>query len=242
VSTDWLLWIPLGIIALPLAIVIIFTPIILIAALVEKRHAQPYGPEEELGQGRVKIGSYLQEMIEEAAGLGFGAPEIHKHRKYEIWVAFWFNAERDILLKSGQGKIAGMPAKQTMLMSRQSDGRFLVTTDEFDEGDPTGMTEFKRVVNGDLEELLDAHEQRLDKVNVPIEQFKEATAYEAVIAILRQQADELIHRGRAGWVDELEGVWRYNLAGAFNIVLGFYKQMLIGVTQFWRVNKRRPGG
>jgi hypothetical protein len=238
---DWLLWVPLCVFAIPLAIVVIMTPVIFIAALVEKRQAQPYGPALELGQGQVKIGPYLEEMIEEAAALGFGAPSIHKHKKYEIWCAFWFNAEHDILLRSGQGKIAGMPAKQTALLTRTSEGRLLVTTDEFDEGDPTGMTDFKRVVNADLEELLDAHEERLDKCPAPIETFKEASAEQAVLAVLRQQADELIHRGRARWVDEIDGVWKYNVAGATTICFGFFKQMLLGMTQFWRVHKRRPG-
>src|SRR5438128_1525223 len=98
-SPDWLFYLPLCVFAIPLAIVVIFTPIIFIAALVEKRLAKPYGPPLELGHGLVKVGPYLEEMIEEAAALGFGAPSIHKHKKYEIWVAFWFNAECDILLR-----------------------------------------------------------------------------------------------------------------------------------------------
>ncbi|QDU45377.1 hypothetical protein Mal52_38710 [Symmachiella dynata] len=199
----------------------------------EKHPIIAYGPplEGKFPQGR----SYLVAARTDAVECGLRELSLHKHTRFDIVVAFWFSPDRDFLVSCGHGKVAGATTKQTWIHSRLQNGDVLVTTDGFDEGDPSGLYKTKRVVKVRLAKLIAAHRKRLDTQVDMVLPFEESTGDEAALNIQRERAERLIEKGRARWVDDEETVWRYTISGSTHVCLGWFGQLWAGMTQWWRV-------
>lgn len=234
-TEDWLCYLWWVVKLLPVIILVVIVPLIFAAAMWEKHRTRAYGPPETRGADEPEIGPYLEAMMQAAEEEGLGPPTLHRHLLYDITAAFWFDAERQIMIQSGQGRIFKIPIKQTWLYSRLSDGKVLVTTDQFDEGDRSGLYGFNRVLNTDLVELLRVHRRELARSGAQPEPFREQTGADVKWALERERGDSLVRAGSAHWVDEVEGIWRYTFRGACGVLVSYVKQIGIGIMQFWRV-------
>jgi hypothetical protein len=199
----------------------------------EKHPVITYGPPLA---GNIPLSrKYLVAARSDAVKCGLRELSIHKHTRFNVLVLFWFSPDRDYLVSCGQGKIAGNPIKQTWIYSRLQNGDVLVTSDGFDEGDPSGMCVTKRIIKARLAKLIAAHQKRLDAQVGPIQPFDDMTGDEAVQNIQRDRAERLIEMGRAKWIDFEDTVWRYTISGAAHVCLGWFGQLWSGMTQWWRV-------
>lgn len=202
-------------------------------SLWEKHLIISYGPAME--DNEADFGAYLKRCDKAAAQLGLVERSVHRHLRFDLTSAFWFSPERDILVLSGEGKVAKMAAKQTWIYSLLADGRYLVTSDGFDEGDPSGLSKTSRVINASLGKLLEKHRLRLEAEICGILPFRDPDGAGAIEEMKHQQAQQLMQLGRATWVDLEQTKWHYTVTGAFCICGGFFKQLAVGITQFWRV-------
>ena len=98
----------------------------------EKHHIKAYHRHDKSLQS--KYGKYLIKVCSHAARNKLIGYSTHRHVRFKLNAAFWFTPDRNALILSGEGKIAGNHAKQTWLYSGTQDGRFVVTSDGFDEG------------------------------------------------------------------------------------------------------------
>lgn len=219
------LWIPAG-----LACFLVFQ---FCLSLWEKHLIISYGPAME--DNEADFGAYLKRCDKAAAQLGLIERSVHRHLRFDLISVFWFSQERDILVLSGQGKVAKMATKQTWIYSALADGRYLVTSDGFDEGDPSGLSKTSRAINASLGKLLEKHRVRLEAEICGILAFPEPDGAGAIEEMKRQQAQQLMQLGRATWVDLEQTKWHYTVTGAFCICGGFFKQLAVAITQFWRV-------
>jgi len=206
------------------------------AALFEKKFVRSYGAEP-LITSSVQLGPYLSKVYRSACASGLADCRFFRHQKYDLTGAFWFTPEKDILVYSGEGKVAKMPAKQTWIYSCLGNGRILVTTDNFDEGDPSGLTEFKRIIDVPLDKLLGAHRKRVENEMALISPFNNTIGPDALAAMAHERVGKLLELGRAQWVDPAQTQWRYTPKGALFVCLGSVTQFLTGLTQFWKFIK-----
>ena len=200
-------------------------------SLWEKHPIRSYGPTKS--HEKEDWGPYLLKVEAEANDL-IGR-SVHQHLRFDIISVCWFSPQRDIMILSGEGKIAKMPIKQTWLYSRLTNGQFLVTSDGFDEGDPSGLSQIKRIVNGKLSELLRKHRVRLEASTSVVLPFKEQTGADSLEAMNRERAERLLQLGRAQWVEDEQTQWRFTATGALCVLGNFFKQFVAGLSQFWRV-------
>src|SRR4051812_28321420 len=135
----WMLW-------LPLLIPVGFLLLLFIVALAEKRITNPYVifPRHVW----VELPPYVLEMCREIEEAGFTFGGIVAHSKYpstKILGCVWLSPAREILVLTGSGKVFGMLSKQTWLYTPLSDGTYLVTTDQNDEGDHSKLMRVRRL-------------------------------------------------------------------------------------------------
>ena len=111
-----------------------------------------YAPGQEIVEPQ--FGPYLSQRYAQLVECGAFNLLVHHHVRFKLIAVLGFTMDRRVLVHCGEGTLAGMRAKQTWLYSRLSGGENLVTTDSFDEGDPSGLTRPKRVIDAELPELL----------------------------------------------------------------------------------------
>jgi hypothetical protein len=177
-----------------------------------------------------------------AAGFLFDQLLVHaKTPMIQILATVWFSPQQDILALSGAGTVLKMPSWQTWLFTPLQDGRVLVTTDNNDEGDHSGMYVAKRIIGAKLPQLVSAHRARMDKFGAQATKFRERSAADALFGIYRRRVDRMIERGIVRYIDAEHAHWRYNVWGGIRMCLGFFVQTAQTLPQFWRV-KRKPVG
>lgn len=215
-----------------LAGIALFVVAIFCVALREKHQVRSYSPGEVIDES--EFGSYLAQRYAEMLELGIVDLSVHRHLRFKLIVVCGFTSDRAILIHTGEGKLAGMRAKQSWLYSQLSAGEVLVTTDNFDEGDPSGLTKSKRVINARLPKLLSVHRDRLARADDDVVAFSSQEGPEALEDIGRSRAERLVDQGRAQWLDGEQTTWRYTLKGGLSIVGQFFRQLGTGLLQFWR--------
>jgi len=209
-----------------------FLVLILAAALWEKRPVKCYGPAQPNIPG--DLGSYLSRIDAEAGTLGLADRSLHKQVKYDVVVLLWFSPQRDIIIESGQGRIAKMLTAQTWLYSRLDNGRFLVTSDGFGDEDLSGLSKTRYVWKGSLIQLLKKHRAMLEASEVAVQPFTEETAVDALEAMRREQTDRSVQLGRVRWLDDKQWQWRYTVAVGLRTAAGLFKQFGVALSQIWR--------
>ncbi|MCK4850947.1 MAG: hypothetical protein KAT11_06340 [Phycisphaerae bacterium] len=210
----------------------VFLVLILAAALWEKRPVKCYGPAQSNIPG--DFVSYLSRVDAEAGTLGLVDRSVHKHVKYDIFVLVWFSPQRDIIIESGQGRIAKMPTAQTWLYSRLDNGRFLITSDRFGDEDLSGLSKTRYVWKGSLSQLLKKHRAMLEASELAVQPFTEETAADALEAMRREQTDRSVQLGRVRWLDDEHSQWRYTLTGGLRTAANLFKQLGVALSQIWR--------
>jgi hypothetical protein len=235
----------------PVTALLGFLALLFIVSVWERRLTRPY----KTSKGDAKddpeflsvpscLPEYVRIMSDALYTLGFNFDQLLVHAKtpmVRITATVWFSPARDILVLSGAGTVLKMPSWQTWLFSPLQDGRTLVTTDNNDEGDHSGMYVVKRIIGGDVPKLLTAHRARLEGFGAQATVFVNSSAAEALSGIYQQRVDRMIKKGIVRYVDADGVYWRYNVWGGLRMCIGFFVQTAQTLPQFWRV-KRRPIG
>lgn len=233
-------WPTIGLLAAALPVG--FLVLLFVVALVERRLAQPYllVPSDR----PVEVPNYVQIMSADLAAAGFawgGTVVHHKYPQIKILGAVWLSPQRETLALTGSGTVAGADARQTWLFTPLADGRYLVTTDQNDEGDPAGLYLTRRRHNARVPDLLRLHYERLNARPTEVRSFAEPTPFDALNNLYAGRVDTLVELGRARWRDGGREYWSYTAWGATRVVLGFFPQLLGAGGQFWRVNDTPVG-
>lgn len=187
-----------------------------------------------------QVSAYVAHMSAYLAANGFEFGGIYAHAKPRIRIlaALWWSRQRDVLALAGSGTVFGMPSKQTWLFTPLRDGRFLVTTDNNDEGDLSGIYVMRRVLNVTMDKLLVAHGKHVGRYAALTKTFTERTAADAIHAIYDGRVERMIASGRARYLDGSRHAWHYTPLGGLLVCVAFVKQLLHAFTQFWRVNRK----
>ena len=242
------LWVAL----IPLA----FLALLFGVALKERRLVRPYvdlaveRPAEmpEASQASAYVAMMSGDLA--AAGFEFGGCVAHaKVPRIRIVAAVWWSPARNILALSGSGTVMNVRAYQTWLISPLADGRWLVTTDNNDEGDPPRLYVIKRLLNMPASRLLEEHLMRMGQLGGAVVRFEEKTAIEALMKMYQCRVETMIARGLATYYDAEQNAWHYTPRGAVLVVAEFFRQLAGAIKQAARVNKRpiastnlMPGG
>ena len=212
---------------------VLFLSALFSLSLWEKHRICCHAPGQEIVEPQ--FGPYLSQRYAQLVECGAFNLLVHHHVRFKLIAVLGFTMDRRVLVHCGEGTLAGMRAKQTWLYSRLSGGEILVTTDSFDEGDPSGLTRPKRIIDAELPELLRVHTDRFAGCDDAVIPFSSLDASKALESIARARAERLVNMGRAQWLDLNQTTWRYTLKGGFSIIGQFFRQLAVGLLQFWRV-------
>lgn len=222
----WEWFIPVGLVGLCVAAMFI-------ASLWEKQLVKTYAPGPPIDPS--EFGSYLINRYNEMLEMGLVHLSFHRHTRFKLIAIFGYTPDRTVLVHSGEGKVGPMHAKQSWLYTRLIDGKVLVTSDNFDEGDPSGLMRSKRVINANLPKLMSTHRSRCERDAGSVLTFNEQECYKALEQFSRSRAERLVQLGRARWLDDEHARWRYTLSGGVSIIGQWFRQLGVGLMQFWRV-------
>lgn len=214
-----------------------FCILLYVVAVWEPHRIRSY--EESLPDDSV-LPPYLKRFADELEHNGFEC-DYWRHSNFDMACMLAFSPDRIILAHVGEGKLAGRHAKQIWLCSRLHDDRVLVTTDTFDEGDPSKVLITNRVIHGTPAEMLAAHREYMAaQLQMPIK-FAEPSPRAAFEWILRKRAERLVEWGRARWMDPDRKRWRFTLKGGFFVVAAFLSQLLYAIPRAAKVLYKKQG-
>lgn len=152
-----------------------------------------------------------------AATLGFTPHGLFVHvkgGKYNVHAALWNAPDRRTLAAVMWGTIFGINASKTLLYSRTSDGKIVLTADKLPGNDTPGLYEIVVLQNAPFDTLVHRHESRLTaggRSAVPFEGRDALADYEA---ILRDRHQFLIDRNEEYLVEPDRDAVRSTLKGA----------------------------
>jgi hypothetical protein len=185
------------------------------------------------------IGPYVVRMGDDAILAGFQFDTLIGHRKFpkvSIIGGIWISSDRKVILLSGSGKVLAAQAMQTWLISQVNDGTYLVTTDQNDEGDASGVDRTARLLNLPLQQLLHKHLERC--ATVLIRPYDHRAAYDHVVNYYDSKCQAMIRNGQARFRNEARSEWSFSLRGSAGSCLRFFRQLGGSVLQIWRFYRR----
>lgn len=194
---------------------------IVLSALLEKRLIASFVRvnEAELPESS----SYEEKMSQAARELGFKPFGPYAHAKggtYKMYCRIWVSPDRQVLAVVGWGTIARLPSNRTRLLSLLEDGRYLVTSDQFDECDLSGLSVQGILLKADFPALVEKQRQRIAESGLRAVPFTSADPLRDYEVHTARRAEALEERGLAYFLDPARTVWRYNVRGA----LAMYRQ------------------
>ncbi|HEY7120537.1 MAG TPA: hypothetical protein VH475_28390 [Tepidisphaeraceae bacterium] len=238
-----------------------FFLLLFVTSVLERRYTCPYVPVRVAGAAAAplrageppptldyadatpdasELPEYVRIMSDDAHASGFLFDRLVAHVKapqVRILATVWYSPDRRTVLLSGAGTVARAPAFQTWLFTPLKDGRFLVTTDNNDEGDRSGLYRMKRVIRMRFDKLLAVHDAQIEKFGPQVTSFEESSALDALLAIYQRRADRLVARGSARYTSEDRLYWHYTGWGGLRNCLGFFVQLAQTVPQAVRVQR-----
>jgi len=231
-----------------------FFVLLFCVARFERRRTWPFLPADSGDAGTTdsragrhlpvaaQASDYVLAMGGEAEAAGFAHCGFLVHEKaprIQIIAGVWLSADRRILLISGSGTVLSAQQYQSILYTPLADGRYLVTTDNNDEGDQSGLCLTRRLLNVPLAQLLRYHLKRMDGALVASHGLPAGDGIEALRTIYRQRTQRIIERGRGYYLDPHHEEWRYTTRGALGCCLDFFPQFANALfVQPWRVFRR----
>jgi len=159
----------------------------------------------------------------------------------KVLATIWFSPDRRILAVCAGGTVLKMPSCRTRLITLLKDGRVLVTADETDAGDQSGVYILDRIIHVTFDELLAGHRNRMVQHAQDIIPFPEESATDACLAVLKRRMETMIARGLAAYCDPDHLSWRYTPWGALRVCLNFWTQLGQAAGQSHRVNSKPMG-
>ena len=186
---------------------------------------------------------YVKVMLQHAASMGFTWRGHGEHTKYgpKLQAELMLSADLFTLAIVGQGHIAGMPSKKTILLGQFDDGSMLVTVDEAGIAELDPNTRRNIVMNADFEELVRAHYDELQRSPAMAVPFPADADWSVVDAIYRARTDRIVERGLARYCDLGRERFCYTPIGSFRATIVHGIVQLLNPSSHLRAHKRRPG-
>lgn len=205
----------IGFIAVVGGLFAFFFVTIILAALLEKRLITSFVRvnEAELPESS----PYEEKMSAAARELGFKPFGPYAHAKggtYKMYGRIWVSPDREILAVVGWGTILRLPSNRTRLLSLLENGRYLVTCDQFAEGDLSGLTDQGIALKAEFPALVAKHRQRLAESGLRATAFAAADPLRDYETHTLRRAEALEQQGLAYFIDPARTAWRYNIRGA----------------------------
>jgi hypothetical protein len=226
-----------------LLILSLFALIFLVACW-EKHPIRQYvpGPPEDA----CPPSGYFRAMNEAAIrhGLWHGGDYLQKRESslYKCCISLWLTPDRNTLVMVWGGKMARVDYKRTLFISFTTDGREIVTMDDFGIEDLSGIRAIEVVYRADFEELVARHAQRLAQSGDEFRPFSESRLMDQYEDLGRVRAEQMMRLGYVKFLDIQESSWRYTPKGAFvNAYRSFIKGTEKARLQKDRARKKRPG-
>jgi hypothetical protein len=226
------------------AIPIAFFTLLILVCFFERRLTNPYieidstSPESDAPPHRL-ISQYVILMSNDAEANGFDFGSVIAHRKYpqiKVVGTVWLSSDRRTLMLCGSGTVLGAPVYQTWLVSPRSDGTWIITTDNNDEGDSSGTELTKRILNARFNELLQVHTQRIQN-DRQTASYGAGRPFDLLCDRTRRKYQRLYLQGYARSRDAAGEYWSYSVMSSLRSVPRFFAQFGGALLQFWRVNK-----
>jgi hypothetical protein len=185
---------------------------------------------------------YLQAMTQDAIerGCTFTGTGYHTKYKQKLCAVLMFSADRRAMIVVGEGTIANLPYKQTMLISRFRNGAFLFTVDLVGAAELDPLTQRQILMKADFGEMIDKHSARLEEGNIPVP-FASDADWSALDQIYRTRVDRMVKADLARYVDADREIYCYSIWGSFRATILHGLGQIFRPTNFARHYKRSPG-
>jgi hypothetical protein len=165
-----------------------------------------------------KQSTYTRTMNRRVRQLGFrscGWYVQNRGRLARATLTLWLSPDDLTVATVSGGKMAGIPVKQTDLISKRSEGAVLRTSDgPMGAWDTSGVYDQEVLYKADFNELWTHHQSRLTAPTIELEPFDAEVLLEEFEALERWQAVTLVQKGLARYVDAAETQWRFSTKGA----------------------------
>ncbi len=240
-----MLWVLLAVAAI-LALPVFLVVLTIVVGLFEKRLVWPYVPiggsrtphagseavvtdhdEPSELDSSIPITEHFRTANLTAERSGFtllGAFRDGKGKIYRLRYNFWLSPDRVVLALVSTGTLAGIPMSITRFFTRLLDGRCLVSLDELRgrDSDLSGLLVQEVLTGSEFLELLDWHCQRVVIAHQPTVPYSENDPLGDHRAFRSLQAERLVERGLARFLDGERTVWKYTPRAATLIAIRPY--------------------
>lgn len=213
---------------------------IFVVSMIETQYLREFVPMTV--ENEVAATPYLSAMAARASLHGYVHGGEMRHVKHPLRASTWSSPDRRTIAAVYGGHVAKMQSKKTKLFSRMTGGAIMVTTDEVDLPDRTGLQTRQLVMNGNFDELRTAHENWLAAAEalggVTVFENSPPAELEAIDVETAQRMEEfgLVR------IDHDAGTYRHTLKGAVvNTFSGFFAGIAESSKQAHRQNLPRPG-
>jgi hypothetical protein len=186
---------------------------------------------------------YVTVMLGRAGVFGFTWRAHGEHTKFgrKLQAELLLSADTYVLAIVGEGKIAKMPVKKTILLSRFADQSLLLTVDEAGTAELDSKSRRQILTNANFEELLRAHYDHIAKSAVQAVPFAVNAGWNEIDEMYRQRADRIVAQGLARYLDGSREWFRYSPRGSFRASIVHGMLQVFRPSNHWRQFKPRPG-
>lgn len=217
----WIIGVSVAVVALYLAIRVLSFLLVFPSLLWEKRFIRFLAPAT--ADERSLISDYMEEARPLALARGFKFVNTYKPDRgpwRAVLLDLWLSEDARTAVIVGTGYMFGSEYKRTAFYSILSDGRRLVTSDNFDEGDPLQLID--NLIRPDLgfDGLYETHLGRLNKARQGVERFSGTDPMGTLEEAERRYVRRLVDAGLARFRDLTKNCWSYTFRGACDV---YYK-------------------
>jgi hypothetical protein len=235
----------LAVLGVFLAIQVPFVLLTFIVALRETHRRAVYVRVEEAEALPSNAYMDLTNAMAEKQGFSYlGVCRAGNDKLYRIRYDTWISPDRDVFAVVGAGRMAAIPSQATILTSKLTDGRVLITVDNPGAmgGDSSGMTEWKVLTNADFPELLAKHRARIEAEMTPVEPYSDRDPLGDHLELNSQRVERMARAGHLYFLDDERDRWRYTAWGAVVRVCETYKRAFVQILKnYGRRTMSRPG-
>jgi hypothetical protein len=185
---------------------------------------------------------YMQAVARDAYALGYQWRDggIHTKFREKIQAGLLLSSDRLTLAIVGDGHIAGMRSRKSILISKLRNGQIVMTVDEAGTAELDPLTTRQIIMNASFNELHRAHVAKLMELP-PAEPFPPEAGWEQIDQLYRARSDRVVERGLASYTDPRREFFRYTMWGSFRTSILHGIGQLLVPANYWRTYKRRPG-
>lgn len=228
---------------IPVSVAVFFLVLLFIVACLEKHPVAPFGPADFASLPDPS--PYFQAMNEFARQKGFifvGAQsQKRKSGTYQCYLALWISPDGKTLVRISGGKTAKVAERRTFLVTCLQDNHIIESVDYYGSYELSGVTDRKLLLNANLDELCEFHQNRLAQLPIPARVFDPSNASAFMDSINEMRARRLVELGLAEFTDKECTVWVYTISGAIRLCATLIAGMDDINRQQARKKVKRPG-